>query len=170
VVGVYYRPPDYGELVDKAFLLQLQEELHSQALILMGDFNHPGICWENNMVTCKQSRRLLESIDDNFPVQVLDRPTRGEELLDLVLISTEEIVKEFKIGGSLCCRNHALVELMKMRNVGLAKSRIRTLNFRRKTFRLFKELLDENPRETLLRDKGTEQSWHHFKNAFLRAQ
>ena len=40
VVGVYYRPPDQWEPVDKV-LLQLQEVSHSQALILIGDFNHP---------------------------------------------------------------------------------------------------------------------------------
>ena len=28
VVGVYYRPPDQGEPIDKAFLLQLQKALH----------------------------------------------------------------------------------------------------------------------------------------------
>ncbi len=44
----------------------------------------------------KQSRRLLEYINDNFLVQVLDRPTRGEVLLDLVLTSAEEIVKGYQ--------------------------------------------------------------------------
>ena len=44
VVGVCYRPPDQGEPVGEAFLLQLQEVLCSQALVLMGDFNHPDIC------------------------------------------------------------------------------------------------------------------------------
>ena len=45
VVGVCYRPPDQGEPADKAFLLQLQEASHSQALIPMGDLNHPNVCW-----------------------------------------------------------------------------------------------------------------------------
>ena len=43
VVGVYYRPPNQGEPTDEAFLLQLQEASHSQALILLRDFNHPKI-------------------------------------------------------------------------------------------------------------------------------
>lgn len=33
--------------------------------------------------------------------QVLDRPNRGEVLLDLLLTNTEEIIEEVKIGGSL---------------------------------------------------------------------
>ena len=43
------------------------------------------------MVSCKRSRRLVESTDDNFLVQVVDRPTRGEVLLDLLLTNAEEV-------------------------------------------------------------------------------
>jgi len=42
VVGVWYRPSDQEEPVDEAFLLQLWEVLHSQALVLMGEFQPPG--------------------------------------------------------------------------------------------------------------------------------
>jgi len=40
MAGVYYRLPDQGEPIDKAFLLQLQEASRSQALVLLGDLNH----------------------------------------------------------------------------------------------------------------------------------
>ena len=54
-------------------MLQLQEASCYQAFILMGDFNHLDTCWENNMVSCKKSLRLLLLTDDNSLVQVLDR-------------------------------------------------------------------------------------------------
>lgn len=128
MVRNYYRPPDQWEPVDEAFFLQLQEASHSEALILVGDFKHLDICWENDMVGCKQSWRFVESVEDNFPVQILDKPTRDEALLDLVCSNAEEI------GGSLGCSNPTLVELVVLRNRGLAKSGIRTLNFRRANF------------------------------------
>ena len=53
--------------------------------------------------------------------------------------------------------------------MGLAKSGVRTLNFGRVIFRLFKELLDEIW-EAVLRGKGVEESWLLFKDAFLRAK
>ncbi|KFZ45983.1 hypothetical protein N321_04792, partial [Antrostomus carolinensis] len=56
------------------------------------------------------------------------------------------------------------------RNMGLAKGRVRTLNFRRVNFQLFKELLDGILWETVLRDIGTEQSLQVFKDTFLRTQ
>ena len=82
MVGVFYWSPGQGELVDEAFLLQLQEVLSLQALVLMGNFTHQDICWDSGMVDGRQSRRFLESIEDNFLVQVLDGLTQGEALLD----------------------------------------------------------------------------------------
>ena len=59
-------------------------------------------------------------------------------MLDLILISKEEIIEDIKIGGSLGCSDHALVEFVISRNIGLANSGVRTLKFVRSKFRLFK--------------------------------
>jgi len=66
VPWVYYRPPDQAEPADEAFFLRLQEALHSRALVLFGDFNHPDICWKGSTMSHRWSRRLLECIEDNF--------------------------------------------------------------------------------------------------------
>ena len=60
IVGVYYRPPDQEEEVDEAFYRQLQAASQSQALVLMGDFNHPDISWEDHTARHAQSRRFLQ--------------------------------------------------------------------------------------------------------------
>ena len=80
-------------------------------------------------------------------------------MLDLVLTSVKETVKEVKIRESLGCSNHVLVKSVILRNVVLPRSGVRTLNFRRSNFRLFKELLDEISWEAFLRDKRVKQSW-----------
>lgn len=68
------------------------------------------------------------------------------------------------------CSHHVLVQFMITRNVDVAKSRVSTLNLKRLNFRLFKKLLEVISWETVLRDKGIEQSWQHFEDGFLRAQ
>jgi len=75
VVGVFYRPPDQAEHTDEAFLLQLQKASCSQALVLLGNFSHPDICWKSSLARCKQSWRFLESNEDKFLDQVIDTPT-----------------------------------------------------------------------------------------------
>src|SRR5699024_11146480 len=94
VAGVCYRTSDQEEAVDAACLLQLQEVLRLRALVLMRDFNHPDIFWDSGMAGGRQSRRFLESVKDNFLIQVIDGPTRGEALLELVHTNAEESIRD----------------------------------------------------------------------------
>lgn len=73
-----------------------------QALLRKEDFNHPAICRERSKVSCKQSRRLLQPVDDNILLRVSDRSARGEALLDLVLTNAEESDRgrPSKVGGT----------------------------------------------------------------------
>ncbi|KAK4816041.1 hypothetical protein QYF61_011049 [Mycteria americana] len=115
------KPLDQEEKVDEELFLQLQEASCSRALILTGDFNHPDICWKRSTVNCKQSRKLLVCVEDNFLVQVMESPTRGEALLDLLLTNVEEFIGEVKTGGSLGCNVHALMEFSILRGTGWGK-------------------------------------------------
>ncbi|KFQ59414.1 hypothetical protein N334_04442, partial [Pelecanus crispus] len=56
------------------------------------------------------------------------------------------------------------------RDMGKARSTVRTLSFRKANFQLFKELLRRTAWETVLRDKGMEQSSQIFKDTFHRVQ
>ena len=76
-------------------------------------------------------------------------------MLDLVLTNAEQqFIKEIKIGDTLACSKDALFEFTISRNLGLMKTRVRTLNFRRANFWLFKESLDEMPWEAVLRGRN----------------
>jgi len=138
VVGVYYRLINQGEPADQVFLLHLQETWYLQSLILLGEFSHPDICWKSSMVSCGQSRKFLKCIEDNFLSQVIDW---------------------IKTGGSPGCSDHALVEFAVLKEKGQVKSKVRTLNFRKEKFQLFKELVNRTPWETTIKDRGEEQSW-----------
>ena len=83
IVGICYRPLNQEDQMDEALYKQIGAASCSQALVLMGDFSHLGICWRDNTAGHKQSRRFLECADDNFLLQVTEEPTpsdRGEVL------------------------------------------------------------------------------------------
>lgn len=102
-------------------------------------------------------KRLLECTEDSFLVQTLDKPNRGEVLLNMMLANIEGIIKEVKIGSSLACGKHTLLAFVILRNMGLTKSRVKSLNLWRVNFHLFKELLFEITGKAVLRGKGMEQ-------------
>ena len=87
-----------------------------------------------------QFGRFLQSIDGNFLMQVVEEPTRKGALLDLVLMSKEGLVEDVKVGGSLGSSDHEMVNFRILRGGSRPISRIKTLDFRRANFGLFKEL------------------------------
>ncbi|KAK4828095.1 hypothetical protein QYF61_023457 [Mycteria americana] len=70
MVRVCYRPPNQNEETDKIFYKQVGEVSQSLALVLVGDFKLPDVCWKYNTAERKQSRRFLECVEDNFLTQL----------------------------------------------------------------------------------------------------
>ncbi|GAB0206950.1 hypothetical protein GRJ2_003160600 [Grus japonensis] len=169
IVGVCYRPPDQGDRADEALYRQIGAASRSQALVLMGDFNHPDICWRDNAAEHKQSRRFLECVDDNFLLQVIEEPTRRGAMLDLVLTNKEGLVGDVKLKGSLGCSDHEMVEFGILRAARRACSKLTTLDFRRADFGLFRDLLGRIPWDKALEGRGAQDSWLIFKGHLLQA-
>jgi len=140
-VGVCYRPPDQDEQEDEALYRQIGEASHSKTLVLMGDFNHPNICWRDNTAGHRQAWRFLECDEDNFPFQVIEEPTRRGAMLDLVLTNKERLVGNVKLKGSLGCSDHKMVEFKTLRAARQVCSKLSTLDFRRADFGLLRDLL-----------------------------
>lgn len=78
--------------------------------------------------------------------------------MDLVLSNSKEMIEKVKFGDSLGC-SQPCPGIVILRNMGLAKSRVRTLNFKKVEFCLIKELIREIPWAAVLRDKENEQRW-----------
>ena len=131
VAGVCYRPPDQEEEVDEAFYKQLEVALPHPALVLMGDFNHPDICWQSNKARHTRSRQFLQCVDGNFLMQVMDELMKTGVLLDLVFSSEEGLVRDEKAGGRLGCSDHEVVAFKILCGRIKAISRSATLDFRR---------------------------------------
>jgi len=46
------------------------------------------------MMSYRQSRRLLEYVEDNFLSQVINSPTRGHAILELLVTNATELIGE----------------------------------------------------------------------------
>ncbi|GAB0182918.1 hypothetical protein GRJ2_000757100 [Grus japonensis] len=155
IVGICYRPPNQEDQADEALYRQIGTASHSQALVLMGDFNHPNICWRDNTAGHKQSRRFLECIDDNFLLQVTEEPTRRCAMLDLVLTNKERLVGNVKLKGSLGCSDQEMVEFKILRAARRVHSKFTTLGFRRADSGLFRDLLGRVPGDKALEGRAS---------------
>ena len=80
-LGVFYRPPN-NEIKPIEDLQAFLQELSTNELILLGDFNLPEIDWSNNRVL-RQSDvyiLLMDVVQDNFLTPLTNEPTRSKSV------------------------------------------------------------------------------------------
>lgn len=98
-----YRPPA-AELGDFSQIMQnIRRELEKSAdsmpdIVLTGDLNFPIICWDDASInggtgsTRRQASLLLDFFDDYFMIQYVNKPTRGENILDIFATNDPDLV------------------------------------------------------------------------------
>ena len=72
----------------------------------MGDFNHGHIQWNSLESTGIEDQQFLCLIQDSFLTQHVLEPTRGENVLDIVLSSQKDLVDNVKIFEPLGNSDH----------------------------------------------------------------
>lgn len=109
LVGVCYRSTTI-ELRDDDKLYALIDKINKEKLIVvMGDFNfEDSIDWINN--TCSAKGKLfLDCITKNFLHQHVVKPTRGNNILDLVITSDIDLVKNLEVGENFGNSDHYII-------------------------------------------------------------
>ena len=75
----------------------------------MGDFNHGHIQWKSLESTGGEDQQFIFLIQDSFLTQHVLEPTRGENVLDIVLSSQNELVDNVKIHEPLGNSDHSQI-------------------------------------------------------------
>ena len=101
-----YRSPDSTSNNFAEVLNALKETTNDlpqcPSILLTGDFNFPGIRWSHGEASNRQSELSTQGlfvnfINELFLTQLVDRPTRQRNILDLILTNNEELITEVDI-------------------------------------------------------------------------
>lgn len=97
LIGACYRPPDSNE----HFIIDLRDSIsnalkacQADMVYLLGDFNFPHIDWAKLTSSCQMASDFINLILDFNFTQVVNQPTRGSNILDLVFTSNPERVEQ----------------------------------------------------------------------------
>lgn len=130
---VAYRPPHSTVDQDQSLYRDLAEQATEGNVILVGDFNCH-VDWER-LSGDLESMRLVEFSNDCFLTQMVDEPTRGRNILDLVFTSEEEMVRGVEVGPGLDGSDHEVVNFEVLVRAESERIRPRArLNLRRANF------------------------------------
>ena len=83
-----------------------KQSLQDDLDIIMGDFNHGHIQWKSLESTGGDDQQFLFLNQESFLTQHVLEPTRGENVLDIVLSSQKELVDNVKIHEPLGNSDH----------------------------------------------------------------
>ena len=112
IVAVY-RPPDTTKGLFKEALTEIEQYFtevnkHKSDIFLMGDLNFPSVDWDTKAARsgCSKNDKdcfidLCKLMEDHFLIQVVDKPTRNENLLDIVLTNSSDLVSRVKTEDTI---------------------------------------------------------------------
>ncbi|ESO03056.1 hypothetical protein HELRODRAFT_173929 [Helobdella robusta] len=106
-VGVCYRVPDSTKENDSE-LRELIRNATKVPCVIMGDFNHH-IDWNHREGQKVVDELFLDCIDENFVTQHVMEPTRGENILKLIISTEENIIEEVRVGEEFGTSDHRIL-------------------------------------------------------------
>ena len=114
LVGVCYRSTNLSVTGhdNEANLRKLLLEVSSKHVLILGDFNYPGVDWSSCSVTsnCNPgTAEFVQTIEDCFYTQHVLHPTRGDAILDLILSSDPDLVNNVCITANLGTSDHNMI-------------------------------------------------------------
>ena len=164
--GVYYRPP--GNSVEA---LEHLSNLCScnLPLVICGDFNVPNIDWSTvaPISSTRPAEILCGIVADNSLTQLVDSPTRGDNILDLIL-SNRDCVSLVNMTDNLPFTDHLAIEFSVSITIPVQSRCQRTLyNYKKADFNAFREMLSHIPWDVVSDSDDVEYSWCLWKDLFF---
>ena len=126
----------------------------------MGDFNYGHIQWKSLESTGGEDQQFLLLIQYSFLTQHVLEPTRGENVLDLVLSSQNELVDNVKIHEPLGNSDHNQIHFDIKKNQNVQKNTGETLTKVNIKIRKYLAKLNWN---NMLRNKTITECWNILK-------
>ena len=178
IVGAYYRPPDSNKMDLhhlNTSITNVLNKFNRSKIVLAGDFNLSGIHWPTLSHTPGKPKKeecedLLRITAENNLIQMNEHPTRKNNILELFLTSTPELVTSCTTGPGISDHDHIVI----------AKMELTTKQNRKepRTIQLFKKANWDGLRNSIINatsrflsncpdTKPIEDNWKFFKETLL---
>jgi len=109
LICICYRP-DYSTLEADRELYSIIDQIDSKYYVIGGDFNFRELRWgEGEENTIDRAHPFVQCMDNNFLSQVVDKPTRRDNYLDLLLTSDTSIIENLTVGENFSTSDHQIV-------------------------------------------------------------
>jgi hypothetical protein len=169
-----YRPPDADLSWTDAFNTFLNHACEQyQNIVISGDFNFPKIQWDEMDKTNSVNELLfVEMLNDHFLCQINNTPTRGNNVLDLVITSVPNHVRLTEILSpeqSSVYTDHSAISFDFTAFIKAPQKSVRTVyDYAKGDLDGLRAALQATDLSSLISDSDNiDNDWQHWKNTFL---
>ncbi|MFZ2537776.1 MAG: endonuclease/exonuclease/phosphatase family protein, partial [Oscillospiraceae bacterium] len=164
LIGVCYRSPT-STVVEDLEIFKMIEKMSNKNAFLMGDFNYGNINWDNHEAV-GQGGLFLDCVNDNFLSQHVRQPTRGKNILDLVLSTEENLVEELEIGEPFGTSDHQIIRWKIIVSKDQSNTnRDKNYNYFKANYESIREESNEINWEAEMLNKNAEIQWEFIKTS-----
>ena len=165
-LGLVYRPPNHPRGLDNELNNFIKEVAAHQDCVILGDFNYPDINWETS-IGHEENTEFLETIADSYLTQLVEDPTRGDNILDLVFTSDDNLVENLAVGEHFGDSDHNIIRFDIITSSKIKENNVFIPNFNRANFEEIRNKLREVNWSDILLNLDTDDKWKLLKKNLL---
>ena len=156
VLGLVYRPPNASQEINSSLWQELNRASKYRQICVLGDFNYRNVDWDL-MIGNRESEEFLKVMQDNFLKQLVIEPTRGNNILDLIITNSDDIIEQVDVGGYLGNSDHREIRCkIKFERAVRDKNVSKIPDFRRGNFEGLRSYLQEIDWHQMVREISTQ--------------
>src|SRR5215469_1947322 len=166
LIGICYRSPDSTKISDES-LFNLFAKISDKDVVIMGDFNYPKLNWKGELLN--NNCAFIDCLNDNFFMSNgQPKSTRGDNILDLVMTSNEDLIDNLRVEESFSTSDHGIIRFNV--NVGsIYEDNVRKqFNYFKGKYDAMREDIREIDWQVRFNNLSVEEMWKEFKEVLYK--
>ena len=164
--GVVYRP-ERGKQHNLDIICESINRCENSDCVLVGDFNFRDIDWVNVSSPHELDSIFINTLTENAFTQLVEEPTRGTNILDLVVTTNSDLVENLVVSEHFSSSDHKSINF----EICLPKPRIneearKVYLYSKGDYEAFNSEILNQDWETRIKHKSVEGKWKVFKDTY----
>ena len=162
IIGLIYRPPGQPLEIDHALSESIFETSCRCEVVVMGDFNLPVTRW-GDPLNSHTGRDLYTNLLESDLHQHVNKPTRDNNILDLIFSTTQNLVNEVKIGPVFSSSDHRIITFnIQVKEDKVKASKEKVPDYQRANFIRLRSILNNADWSEITTETNIDKSWEVF--------
>ncbi len=142
-------------------------QIDNDNVILMGDFNLRDVTWSTREAPSRTSCLFLDTLEENNLEQLVTEPTRGENLIDLVVTGNTDMVDKVSVREPFSTSDHCRTDVVINVPIPRIEAALRTVFLYSKgDYNGYNDELKSIKWDQVLNGKSVNQQWEIIKNVY----